>query len=596
MSKKILLVEDEALIALNEAKMLERHGFAVSTVYSGEGAVEAVDSDSEISLVLMDIDLGRGMDGTEAAERILEKHDLPIAFLSSHTEAEVVEKTEGITSYGYIVKNSGKTVLLASIKMAFRLYEAHMELKRQKEHLNTTLIKYEQSTEELAERETLYRNLMENSIDGVELLDEEGNYLNANRKECEMLGYSREELLGMKIADIDPNYPEEGFYRFWKEQPKGTSILFETLHRHKNGTLIPVEVNGIFFTVENKKYIFGLARDIRERKRAEYEIKAREENLRITLDSIGDAVISTDFEGRIVRMNPVAENLCGWSINEARGKALKEVFHIIHAGTGKIVENPVARVLETGNIIGLANHTMLISKDGTEYQIADSAAPIQEDDGNTTGVVLVFRDVTKEYEKERQLKERVKELGCLYQISKTVEEKEITLEGILQKTAAIIPDSLQYPEICTCRITLQDKKYQSKRFKETVWKLQSDVVVAGEVLGTVEVYYLEEKPEFDEGPFLKEERVLIDAVTEHLGRIIESKQNEEELSSIEWMLSKKTTKQGEYVPEYGDLSTLNKDGLILHTVGKEQLRDIANGSAMSPAGRMPPLPWRRTDR
>ncbi|MFW6380804.1 MAG: response regulator [Spirochaetota bacterium] len=128
MSRKILLVEDEAIIALSEAQMLERHGYAVVIVHSGQAAVEAMDTQPEISLVLMDIDLGRGMDGTEAAESILERHDLPIVFLSSHTESEVVEKTEGITSYGYIVKNSGETVLLASIRMAFRLYEAHRRL------------------------------------------------------------------------------------------------------------------------------------------------------------------------------------------------------------------------------------------------------------------------------------------------------------------------------------------------------------------------------------------------------------------------------------------------------------------------------------
>ncbi|MFW5715701.1 MAG: PAS domain S-box protein, partial [bacterium] len=408
MSKKILLVEDEALIAMVEAQLLKKHGYEVVPVYNGEKAVEAADNDSEISLVLMDIDLGKGMDGTEAAEKVLENHDLPIVFLSSHTEPEIVEKTEGITSYGYIVKNSGETVLLASLKMAFRLYDAHLELKRQKENLNTALIQYEQTAEELAERESLYRNLMENSIDGVELLDEKGNYLNVNQKECEMLGYSREELLNMKIADIDPNYPEEGFYRFWKEQPKGTSILFETLHKHKNGTLIPVEVNGIFFTVGDKRYIFGVARDIQARKRSENEIKAQEINLRTTLNSIGDAVISTDIDGKIVRMNPVAERLCGWSSDDAKGKVLTEVFHIVHAVTRKNARNPVNKVLETGNIIGLANHTVLISKEGAEYQIADSAAPIIDDAGHTTGVVLVFRDVTEGYEKERQLQESEK--------------------------------------------------------------------------------------------------------------------------------------------------------------------------------------------
>lgn len=117
MAKKILIVEDEAIIALSEARILKKHGYEAVTVCSGEKAVEA-------------------------AEEILKRHDLPIAFLSSHTEPEVVKKTEGITSYGYIVKNSGETVLLASIKMAFRLYDAHMQLKKQKQDLDTALVNH----------------------------------------------------------------------------------------------------------------------------------------------------------------------------------------------------------------------------------------------------------------------------------------------------------------------------------------------------------------------------------------------------------------------------------------------------------------------
>ena len=135
MPNKILLVEDEALIAMSEAKMLEKHGYEVVSVYNGEKAIEAIAADPAISLILMDIDLGKGMDGTEAAEEILKKKDIPVVFLSSHTEPEIVEKTEKITSYGYVVKNSGATVLGASIKMAFKLFHAKNEAKKHEEGL-----------------------------------------------------------------------------------------------------------------------------------------------------------------------------------------------------------------------------------------------------------------------------------------------------------------------------------------------------------------------------------------------------------------------------------------------------------------------------
>ncbi len=122
--KTILLVEDEALIAMMEQMMLEKHGHRVISASTGERAVDIALATPDIDLVLMDIDLGKGILGTEAAERILEGRDMPLVFLSSHTESDIVEKTEGISSYGYIVKNTGETVLLASIKMAFRLFEA----------------------------------------------------------------------------------------------------------------------------------------------------------------------------------------------------------------------------------------------------------------------------------------------------------------------------------------------------------------------------------------------------------------------------------------------------------------------------------------
>ena len=124
MKQKVLLVEDDAIIALEEERMIEAHGYEVDTVLDGKSAVERVAVDPAISLVLMDVDLGKGMDGTEAAEEILRCRDLPVVFLSSHTEPEVVAKTEKITSYGYIVKDSGETVIMASIRMAYRLFES----------------------------------------------------------------------------------------------------------------------------------------------------------------------------------------------------------------------------------------------------------------------------------------------------------------------------------------------------------------------------------------------------------------------------------------------------------------------------------------
>jgi PAS domain S-box-containing protein/putative nucleotidyltransferase with HDIG domain len=135
----------------------------------------------------------------------------------------------------------------------------------------------------------------------------------------------------------------------------------------------------------------------------EQSLKKSEENLFTTLNSIGDAVISTDTTGSIVHINPVAENLTGWDSIDAIGKPLVDVFDIINARTGEKLVTPVENVIQKGRVVGLANHTILRSKDGSQYQIADSASPIKDRAGKTTGVVLVFRDVTKEYQMQEDL-------------------------------------------------------------------------------------------------------------------------------------------------------------------------------------------------
>lgn len=148
----------------------------------------------------------------------------------------------------------------------------------------------------------------------------------------------------------------------------------------------------------------GLAARARERIFQHLDELARQrEQLSATLRSIGDAVIVTDASGRINSLNPVAESLTAWTDETARGLPLIDVFRIVNEETGATVENPVERVLREGQIVGLANHTLLIAHDGTERPIDDSAAPIHDASGQLAGVVLVFRDVTERRNNERQL-------------------------------------------------------------------------------------------------------------------------------------------------------------------------------------------------
>jgi len=147
--------------------------------------------------------------------------------------------------------------------------------------------------------------------------------------------------------------------------------------------------------------------------KTEIALKESEQRYRTIMMSVGDCVIATNTEGRVEMMNPVAEELTGCKMEEAQGKSLEEIFHIINEETRQTVENPVRRVMREGIVVSLANHSVLIAKDGTEHPIADSGAPISNEKGDITGVVLVFRDQTQERAAQKRLRESEANLHML---------------------------------------------------------------------------------------------------------------------------------------------------------------------------------------
>lgn len=165
-------------------------------------------------------------------------------------------------------------------------------------------------------------------------------------------------------------------------------------------------------------------------KKAYSQLEASREDLSITLQSIGDAVIATDVHGQITRMNPKAEQLTGWKIEEAKDRPLDEVFIIVNGKTGEVAKDPTKQVLETGLVVGLANDTELISRDGERYIISDSAAPIYDAQNSIRGAVLVFSDVTEEHRAQQMVKESEERYRHLFHHSPVgllLEDKEGTI-------------------------------------------------------------------------------------------------------------------------------------------------------------------------
>lgn len=199
--------------------------------------------------------------------------------------------------------------------------------------------------------------------------------------------------------------------------------------------ILKAKVAGFIELFQKSEQIKRQAEQISELQRREFDRALHEERewFRVTLSSIGDAVLTTDTEGRLTFLNPVAESLTGWTQAEAKGVPLKKVFTIIHEESRQTVDNPALRALREGRVIGLATHTVLIAKDGSEHPIDDSAAPIRDDKGQVVGSVLVFRDITERRRAERQNAERLLTARTLAAIVESSEDAIIgkTLDGII---------------------------------------------------------------------------------------------------------------------------------------------------------------------
>lgn len=259
--------------------------------------------------------------------------------------------------------------------------------------------------------------------DATFVIDENKVVIAWNRAIEEMTGVRKEEVIGKgdyayavpfygvaRPILIDLTFLSDGEieskYDYVKKE--GDALVAETfipsLYKGK-GAFLWGSASRLYDPEGNVVGAIESIRDISTLKRAEKALSEEKERLDVTLRSIGDGVIVTDTKGTVTALNPVAEELTGWGNEEAAGRLLTEVFHIINEKTREVCEKPVEKVMEKGLVVGLANHTALIARDGTERMIADSGAPIQDKDGNIIGVVLVFRDVTEEKQAEDALRE-----------------------------------------------------------------------------------------------------------------------------------------------------------------------------------------------
>jgi PAS domain S-box-containing protein len=241
--------------------------------------------------------------------------------------------------------------------------------------------------------------IVESSDDAIIGKDLDGTIRSCNPAAERLFGYAAAEMIGRPITTLIPQERQHEEMEILARLRRGEQIQhFETVRLRKSGEAIEVSlsISPIRSAAGALVGAAKIVRDVTERNRTQRALAAQREWFRVTLASIGDAVITCDVDARVTYINSVGELLTGWSAQDAMGRPLVDVFRIIDEHSREAIENPTAKVLRTGYVQGLANHTVLISRDGRERPIADSASPIRSDDGTVLGVVVVFHDASEQ--------------------------------------------------------------------------------------------------------------------------------------------------------------------------------------------------------
>ncbi len=320
-----------------------------------------------------------------------------------------------VLASGEVVGLANDTVLLSRDGTRYHIADSAAPIRARDGSIVGVVLVFSDVTErykaqrDLREAFNLMRQILDNLPIGLNVMDAQGRYLEWNPTMEAIRGRRKEEMLGRTVAETFPHEPIAMYREVLDavaQAMQGKSVVRpDVLIRHDPDVWVTVSHAPVRSSQGQVVGSLSTVQDVTQRKLAEMSLRASQENLSITLQSIGDAVMATDADGRITRMNPVAERLTGWTLEDARGLPLVEVFRIVHAVTRAIPQDPVQRVLETGEVVGLANHTALLARDGSERQISDSAAPIKDDEGQLVGVVLVFSDVTEQYRLQQVLVE-----------------------------------------------------------------------------------------------------------------------------------------------------------------------------------------------
>jgi PAS domain S-box-containing protein len=395
-------------------------------------------------------------------------------------------------------------------------------------HIDRDITKRKDQEREALSKAEEIRAIVDGIGDLLFVMDKNRILTKVNKATCDAFKKKPEEMIGKHCFEIvhGTNCP-------WPYCPatktfKTKQVVTEEVYDPSLGVPLLVTTSPILNEQGEVVKVIHVAKDITKIKLAEMEMHISA-NL---FEAASDSIMVHDLDGRIAYFNEAAYKTRGYTREEFEALKIQDLETQVNP---EFFNSKMKELVE----VGQANFEAYnLCKDKKVLPIEINARLIEFD--NRKVILTVARDISErkkiEEEKNNLLKsldERVKELNCVYGISKVFERSNISLEDALLEIVKLFSSAMQYPNITCARIIVENQEFTTKNFKDFAWKLQSDIKVAGKKLGFVEIAYLEEKPTVGEGPFLKEERNLLDAVAERLGKAVERIRAEEALNVSE---------------------------------------------------------------
>jgi PAS domain S-box-containing protein len=408
------------------------------------------------------------------------------------------------------------------------------KLEKRVRELEKEALERNHAEKALRESEERYKAVFQSAAEGILVADiETRRFRYANPAIRRMLDYTEEELRQMNVADIHPKAALDHVISEFEAQARGEKALSPNIPcLRKDGRTIYADINTTSVLIDGRKCNVGFFTDISERRQAEEALRGSEEKYRTILENIEDGYFEVDIAGNLTFFNKALCKILGYCNSELTGMNNRQYLDRENA----------QKVYQSFNKVYTTGHPdkgfdwEIIRKDGIKRDVEASISLMRDMAGRPIGFRGIVRDITDRklmeqelHKQAHQLGERVKELNCLYSISKLRDQAGISFREILQGIVDLIPSAWQYPEITCARVILNDLVFKTKNFNETLWKLTSNIIADREKVGALEVFYLEERPESHEGPFQEEERSLINAIAERLGRIVDRRRAEEAL-------------------------------------------------------------------